>query len=1618
MREQRPQIDVIIDHLRDARRKRRAVVPIVGAGLSADSGFPVLSSIMRYFGKFQQYLEKRAYLPILNPDQKMSIGDPLEAIHEDFQRRPRLFVEHFGWPNRFELNQDLLNLLERQKTNLKGELQLNPPETVTRAVGMGLQNTLDRINIQGHQKYKSLRKDVIELLRKHTETALKALGGVEDAGAVDDETRRRLAPILESLRARVNDELGKAKELIESRFEWDEWGGNVPFDLLGDWKKLIQHFTEYQGDYADALFSRFGLGRLPSLGHRFLAFLVRHLSIKTILTFNFDELIEQALECAGIHPKVFAMERGVGLPHESLVQDQVSVVKMHGSNHALLVDEQLDHPLSKEYKERFHMLTSPDPLLFVCGCSGGDYRLQDLVLHVLQNKSGGVDPKGGPRIIWLHFEPTPPPWLEKYLKPEQSPKAVSAHTNNPGATLMHCYSALTGVHPASAVPYVAHVQRPVQLQWFSLGENAPKKPADQKALEEPDRDFAVISYLDEQLGDGKKTYPLRTASQALVEAATYWQVWGHHTIWVDLEAVHTLAGVVGSIVDQCRAYDPSLAPSVLPASEEEQVINRAVLDVSRALRRSRYLVALDGLETYLWPPTAHHGETTLSAVDGAKRLQNIRAFIDKLRNERLGESKVFLSIDRPKTRNHEGEVEDRLAEIQQMVQDYPAEAVVKPTPEDSKTRDYNEVFVPLDSHGGILQGLHKSVETKVNQSSLLAHQKPEFVPEQWALVLHTLACFRRTRPLPALRSLLLPGLGGREAIDAVLNACTAIDLEKQQPCLAEIGLVRLEGGSLWFNRPVRDYLYRKNTEQTSTEKMKEYLDGPVTEAAEEGFPLAVAQLFLLAATHQRIARTWYTRTFVQSHDASTFLEYTYHRLSSVRYLAKLLAMIAREKIELRLTGKTFEGLRKFGQLLGAAIADEDRRQDVFRRMEVQSDAVAAVSSLRRAIDPKQNPPQTEKDLRDLLNNIEGNLQERHARELHNLYRAWVRSEETIREQLPAEQLLHWCDALLKDELVNRCNRVVIDYEKRTNQPVLRPESEPVNCLAEPAVKAFKTFLQDFRVKLWIERSDYALCVKARFEQLSQVLPPGRALPEGGNLFKASFFKISEDRLPPLKGDAWPRNVGSLLRPFHVHYLLDIASCLLKQGQEGACDLREAQELLQDISAWLERLERFAVLQANEKVDEGSDEERYLQIGRAEQDLQTGSIVGPAGFISDCHEARLRLQQFRSEAYLGGASVFSLGFRGERTLPQGLALNESREAIEYGRSSIRAQDPHTSGPLRGVLAEPTSDGCLYLQYRALFAMLRGRQEWLAGVGKDEGQLTAQFEEANRCFEFARAGLGEGNRLLAARNELYSVEACLGQARICLYPSRVGEEAAEQQRAMDEARGPYESARFALRRAQQALLATRRNVIWWRFYYLIVGQYHADRLLLGLAEMVQPWYSDLQEMLKARDAGRLPVGGKPRLSGRTLAEFLSRLRNGYNALRSAADYAMPPETAADPPSSPWLQRIWLEMTAAGFAVGYAALCAQILRRGKALPLLGSHNSHEQTKYIMDLLEWLNQSAGLDQYAISAWIKCLQGLKSFQSIPARIRSYFTDKEEDVLPLQLRWELVKLAAEPSGSA
>ncbi|MCC9600737.1 SIR2 family protein [Stieleria sp. JC731] len=96
----------------------------------------------------------------------------------------------------------------------------------------------------------------------------------------------------------------------------------------------------YDNFFLNAVF-----GKTPTLGHRMLARLANPLGINTIVTLNFDDLLEQAFAETGSPLTVYGVHHEAGLPGYHSQFGKNVLVKMHGDRYGLRADYSLDeHP--------------------------------------------------------------------------------------------------------------------------------------------------------------------------------------------------------------------------------------------------------------------------------------------------------------------------------------------------------------------------------------------------------------------------------------------------------------------------------------------------------------------------------------------------------------------------------------------------------------------------------------------------------------------------------------------------------------------------------------------------------------------------------------------------------------------------------------------------------------------------------------------------------------------------------------------------------------------------------------------------------------------------------------------------------------------------------------------------------------------------------------------------------------------------------------------------------------------------------------------------------------------------------------------------------------------------
>jgi hypothetical protein len=180
------------------------------------------------------------------------------------------------------------------------------------------------------------------------------------------------------------------------------------------------------GTVADSLFAHLTSGREPALAHVMLAYLADALRIRTIVTTNFDRLIELAYERTAMPLEVFEVHRQSDLPHASRLTGPRSLVKMHGNRYGLRVGENVDEIPSRTDEETFLRYLNDtylgtrqpnDPaeteagkrVVIAMGVSGKEVRIIHLLTHALR-RTDSVE------IYWQCFAKCEAREVEKKLR--------------------------------------------------------------------------------------------------------------------------------------------------------------------------------------------------------------------------------------------------------------------------------------------------------------------------------------------------------------------------------------------------------------------------------------------------------------------------------------------------------------------------------------------------------------------------------------------------------------------------------------------------------------------------------------------------------------------------------------------------------------------------------------------------------------------------------------------------------------------------------------------------------------------------------------------------------------------------------------------------------------------------------------------------------------------------------------------------------------------------------------------------------------------------------------------------------------------------------------------------
>ncbi len=209
--------------------------------------------------------------------------------------------------------------------------------------------------------------------------------------------------------------------------------------------------------------------------------------IRTILTTNFDTLIEDAF--AELHQRFEVISVGLkgALPHPDTVHSLNSVIKLRGSVVDTRADFSLNDPPSEEDKRRFYNYARggdaftrgagfrPGHLL-VMGYSGSDIRCVQMIKFVLD-----LDPDT--RVYWVCFSKQSKDALmtEVFPEPEYREKIYRVLSRKPDMLLYELYQQLTLCLPGGGFTYQLSPNMPFSSDYGEANYARPNR-----AVEESD----------------------------------------------------------------------------------------------------------------------------------------------------------------------------------------------------------------------------------------------------------------------------------------------------------------------------------------------------------------------------------------------------------------------------------------------------------------------------------------------------------------------------------------------------------------------------------------------------------------------------------------------------------------------------------------------------------------------------------------------------------------------------------------------------------------------------------------------------------------------------------------------------------------------------------------------------------------------------------------------------------------------------------------------------------------------------------------------------------------------------------------------------------------------------
>ncbi|GAB4143491.1 MAG: hypothetical protein Tsb009_14590 [Planctomycetaceae bacterium] len=425
--------------------------PFVGSGLSAPSGI--------LMGKtFSGFLAHTMYLVLEKKWDLRSSGWPPYPTEKDVEIAREFILRKFkDCLKRFDLEvrMDTENLNEIDGIEFRGlPGQVQPPE--------------------------SLRPLIPDILPK-TKRARDADQQLKEQFRINNQLEDLLKPTANPFASPSSSDY--AVEMgIRSLFDWRaalQFFSKVKINDTGSTKRISVGEIDYA--VIDGFNSYIIRGVQPTLGHKMLAHLSHRLRMRTLLTTNFDQLIETAFAQLSYPLHVLDVRTGGHLPDPATVRAQNCLIKLHGQFFETRADFTLDELPDEEDLKRFVKILRGAKdreivlsHLMVIGFSGSDLRILQFLKHAL-NKIRDL------KLYWICYDEWDYKRLEDiFYEREYEGRITAFQTRRPDLLLYELYQENSLCLPGGGFSYeFTHKVPPAPPVHDDPAEKAHRETAEQ-----------------------------------------------------------------------------------------------------------------------------------------------------------------------------------------------------------------------------------------------------------------------------------------------------------------------------------------------------------------------------------------------------------------------------------------------------------------------------------------------------------------------------------------------------------------------------------------------------------------------------------------------------------------------------------------------------------------------------------------------------------------------------------------------------------------------------------------------------------------------------------------------------------------------------------------------------------------------------------------------------------------------------------------------------------------------------------------------------------------------------------------------------------------------------------